>query len=361
MMKLTPFAKYFTLLLATGAAGQALAAAPADSWYAGVKAGWSDYYNADIGHHTSPEADDQTGYTLHGSNAAGGAFFGYQAMDWLAVEGGYDYLGNASVTSNNAYGTRLESQGIQLSVKMSLPLTDSWDLYARGGMMGWMSQVKSGGQTNTDNGVSPLAALGTEVALSDSLAMRLEYQYTGNVGNGGDNGIEADNGQTSLGVVYRFGQDTPPPPAPEPTPVQVVPPQHISLSTTVHFDTGSAALSDREKQALDAWSRDMNDQHLAQRQMIVTGYADRTGQAQANQQLSEDRAHQVADYLRRLPDNALPVSISGKGTDNPVTGDDCTAGSRETLSVCLAPDRRVDVVVQGLNTPPTHVKSGETL
>ncbi|WP_368749882.1 outer membrane beta-barrel protein [Klebsiella aerogenes] len=345
-MRRSVMATRIALLLAgAGLAGQALAAAPADSWYAGVKAGWSDYYDADIGHDLSPGADRGTEYNLHGSNAAGGVFVGYQALDWLAVEGGYDYLGNASITSNNAYGAHLEGQGMQLGVKMSLPLTDSWDLYARGGVMGWVTKTESGGHNNTDNGASPLAALGTEFGLGDNLAMRLEYQYTSNVGNGNDDGVKADNGQTSLGVVYRFGHNdpaplpvvTPPPPPPPPAPV--------SLQTAVHFDTGSSVLSEPEQQNLNAWMKAVNAQ-VKQGHMTVTGYADRTGRPGANQLLSEARADQVAGYLKTQQENTMPVEVTGQGTASPVTDGECDSVTKvQSLKDCLAPDRRVEVHV----------------
>lgn len=347
-MRRSVMAARIALLLATGClAGQVLAAAPVDSWYAGVKAGWSDYYDADIGQHLSPEANKNTEYNLHGSNAVGGAFVGYQALDWLAVEAGYDYLGNASITSNNAAGVHLEGQGMQLGVKMSLPLTDNWDLYARGGMMAWMTKTESGGHSNTDNGASPLAALGTEFGLGDNLAMRIEYQYTSGVGNGNDDGIKVGNGQTSLGVVYHFGHN-------DPAPLPVVtppPPAPVSLHTAVHFDTGSSVLSEPEQQNLNTWIKAVNVQ-VMQGRMTVTGYADRTGRADTNQQLSEARADQVVTYLRSQQANAMAVSVAGQGSASPVTGDECASvKNAQNLRECLAPDRRVEVSVESNGSP----------
>ena len=65
--------------------------------------------------------------------------------------------------------------------------------------------------------------------------------------------------------------------------------------------------------------------------------------------LSEQRARTVADYLigKGLP--ADKVNVEGRGKQSPVTGDSCTSKSKRELIVCLAPDRRVEVKVQGVS------------
>lgn len=328
---------------------QATAATPGE-WYTGVKAGWSDYYNADIGKNLSSEAEGS--YTLHGSNAIGGAFLGYQVIDWLGVEGGYDYLGNASFSSPTAAGANLEGQGIQLGVKMSLPLSDDMSVYGRLGMMGWVTKVKSNGQTNTDNGISPLAALGTEFSLSDKLALRLEYQYTANMGNGGDNGVELDNGQTSLGVIYRFGHDDIQPAPQALTPVKPPEIQSVTLKTSVGFDSGSTEMNEADQRALHAWSQEVVGRQLTEAKLTVSGYADRTGSAADNQSLSEARANRVADEIRSQPGMVIPASVSGQGVSMQ-TGSSCEKiSNHRALVECLSPDRRVDITLIGKQKQP---------
>ena len=41
--------------------------------------------------------------------------------------------------------------------------------------------------------------------------------------------------------------------------------------------------------------------------------------------------------------------MEGRGKGNPVTGDSCTSKSKKELIVCLAPDRRVEVKVEGIS------------
>lgn len=334
-------------LLLTGLCSTSLQAiaSPRSDWYAGIKAGWSDYYNSDTGRNLTPGAESD--YTLHGSNAVGGVFFGYQALDWLGVEGGYDYLGNASFSSSTAAGASLKAQGIQMSLKMSLPVTESLSLYSRLGMMGWFTQVESSGHTNTDNGISPLAALGTEFSFGDQLAIRLEYQYTANLGNGGDDGVVVDNGQTALGVVYNFGQQETAslPEKPIPVPAAIVKP--IMLNTSVHFESGSSELTDNDKHTLQDLLKEINSRHLTQVRIIVAGYADRTGFSAGNQTLSEDRANKVADELRKYSGLKMSLIASGEGVSEQ-SGIICDKRlNRLALAQCLSPDRRVDITITG--------------
>lgn len=330
--------------------GQSMAAGKAGSWYTGLKAGWSDYYNTDMSNKVSVDNNKDTQLDMHGDNVAGGAFLGYQANDWLSVEGGYDWLGNAGITSNNSAGAKMENQGIQLAAKLSLPVNEHIDLYARGGMMGWYEEVKSGSHKESDYGVSPLAALGTELAFSDDWAMRLEYQYVANIGQGGDNRIITDNGQTSLAMVYRFGQTQPVmAPIPEPVPVSPMPsPQVFNLQSDVLFAHDSATLTAAGQDAVVQLYKKLHAAGAEHLHVTVKGFTDRTGSDAHNQDLSTRRAQAVASVLKEegLPSGAL--DIQGMGESDSVTGKQCdSVKNRQALIDCLSPDRRVVVEVAG--------------
>jgi len=90
------------------------------------------------------------------------------------------------------------------------------------------------------------------------------------------------------------------------------------------------------------------------------GYTDRIGSDANNQALSEARARTVADFLigKGLP--ADKVSIQGNGESNPVTGTQCDAvKARAALIDCLAPDRRVEVRVTGVQSVPVAEPAAE--
>ncbi|MGY2437078.1 OmpA family protein, partial [Escherichia coli] len=83
---------------------------------------------------------------------------------------------------------------------------------------------------------------------------------------------------------------------------------------------------------------------------VVIGYTDRIGSDAYNQKLSEARARTVADFLigKGLP--AGKVAIQGQGEANPVTGSQCDGiKGKNELIACLAPDRRVEVKVEGVS------------
>jgi OOP family OmpA-OmpF porin len=82
----------------------------------------------------------------------------------------------------------------------------------------------------------------------------------------------------------------------------------------------------------------------------VTGHTDRLGTAKYNTALSSRRAAAVSDYL--VQSGGVParkIAVHGAGEANPVTqAADCRGTAQTTaLIACLAPDRRVEVEIQG--------------
>ena len=86
-------------------------------------------------------------------------------------------------------------------------------------------------------------------------------------------------------------------------------------------------------------------------QIMLTGHADRIGNAAYNQKLSERRATSVKNYLVEKQIPAARVSASGVGETQPVTqASDCARVKLPKLVACLQPDRRVDVEMTGTKT-----------
>ncbi len=187
-----------TLIIAsTFTATTAFAAADAGSWYAGSKFGWSHYGDTNSQHDADFDRD----------NVGGGIFTGYQINPWLAVEGGYDYLGNMGANGNHgASGSQMKSQGLQVSLKASYGLSSDWDLYGRAGVMGYRAESDIKGHNDFDTGIRPVLAVGTEYAFNENWAGRLEYQWVSNVGNDNQIGVSSDISSVMAGISYRFGQ-----------------------------------------------------------------------------------------------------------------------------------------------------------
>ncbi len=79
--------------------------------------------------------------------------------------------------------------------------------------------------------------------------------------------------------------------------------------------------------------------------IVVTGHTDRLGNARANQILSEKRAANVAALLQKGHEG-ISINTTGVGSNEPLT--DCPAQSNKARQIaCLAPDRRVEIVVRG--------------
>jgi len=78
----------------------------------------------------------------------------------------------------------------------------------------------------------------------------------------------------------------------------------------------------------------------------VIGHADKMGKPVANQKLSLARAKAVAAYLKSKGVKSTTFATAGMGDTKPVVECDMNQ-PKDALKVCLAPNRRVDVVVTG--------------
>lgn len=361
-MKRSMLAVLVSGLLATGAVQ---AAAQDNTWYAGGKAGWSNYYGVD--HNQYADSIAQTlGNTSENTDDLGlGLFAGYQLNPNLGFELGYDWLGKydtRSGTGTDILNTEAKSQMIQATMKISFPATNVLDLYGRlGGAYAWTDSEISfanTSETGKKHGAAFVGALGAEYAIDRDWAARIEYQYTTPLGDASldRSGIELDNGLLSVGMLYRFGQAGAPAvvPAPvvaEPAPAAVVEPKTFSLSSDVLFEFNKATLKPAAHQALDALFSQIVAANPKDGVATVVGYTDRIGSDNYNLALSEKRAQSVASYLVSKGLYADKVRVEGRGKANPVTGNSCASRSKQELITCLAPDRRVEIHLEGVSQP----------
>lgn len=135
-----------------------------------------------------------------------------------------------------------------------------------------------------------------------------------------------------IGVRYAF--NTPMPPAlMQPA---ATPPAGQAESFLVLFDLGSATLDDRARGVVSAAARDAAQGKGTRVQ--VAGNADTSGQPEANQALSERRAHAVAAALIRAGVSKDAIAIQAFGDTKPAvpTGP----------GVARAENRRVEIVVR---------------
>lgn len=126
----------------------------------------------------------------------------------------------------------------------------------------------------------------------------------------------------------------PPPPAP-PAPAPVPPPQEPVApppppspirTDEIHFESGSARLTNIAKAILDEVALRMKQEPAAT--ALVIGYTDDRENTGANADLDRRRAEAVRDYLvSRHGIDASRIMVEGRGTTDPV-GDNATAEGR---------------------------------
>lgn len=359
-------------LIALAVSGLAVAsvanAAPqADSFYVGAKAGWATFHN-DINQlnfkykNDARYATSANGYGINRNSVTYGVFGGYQIIDNLAVELGYDYFGRVRGNKQEFREFKHSAHGTHLSLKPSYEVLSGLDVYGKVGAALVRNDYKRYFQTREpvkshNLKTSLIVGAGVEYAILPELAFRVEYQWLSRVGNAnkaaqkrGDTAMfgpgstySPDAHSVSAGISYRFGQGA----APVAAAPEVVT-KNFAFSSDVLFDFGKANLKPAAAQTLDAVHTEIVNLGLANPAVQVNGYTDRIGKDAANLTLSQKRAETVANYIVSKGVNPANVTAVGYGEANPVTGNTCDAvKGRKALIVCLAPDRRVEIQVQG--------------
>ena len=230
------------------------------------------------------------------------------------------------------------------------------DLYGKAGVALVRSDYKVYDNGNRDHAegrhslrTSGLFAAGFEYALPSlpELALRVEYQWLTRVGKfrtqeTADSSVDYNPwiGSINAGLSYRFGQGAAPVVAPE------VVSKTFNLNSDVTFAFGKANLKPEAKATLDGIYGEIAQ--INNSKVAVAGYTDRIGSDASNLKLSQRRADTVANYLVSKGVAAQNISATGYGKANPVTGATCDAvKGRKALIACLAPDRRVEIAVNG--------------
>ena len=344
------------------AASVAQAAPQENTFYAGVKAGQASFHdgikaNTDASNPRS--LDFGTGYNRNSFTY--GVFGGYQILNrdnlGLAVELGYDDFGRVKFKEAGKVAAKHTNHGTHLSLKGSYEVLNGLDVYGKAGVALVRSDYKF---YNTENGArdhkagrhslrtSGLFAVGAEYAVLPELAVRLEYQWLTRVGkyrtqDSHNSSVDYNPwiGSINAGVSYRFGQGA----APVVAAPEVVS-KTFNLNSDVTFAFGKANLKPQAQAALDGIYGEIAQVNNAK--VAVAGYTDRIGSDAGNLKLSQRRADTVANYFVAKGVSADAISATGYGKANPVTGATCDqVKGRKALIACLAPDRRVEIAVNG--------------
>lgn len=140
--------------------------------------------------------------------------------------------------------------------------------------------------------------------------------------------------------------------AQQPAPVAPQPYVRTVLSSqdkVVYFDFNSYSLREDSRQRLNDVAQTLRTARDVRSAKIV-GYTDRKGTMSYNQRLSQLRAESVKDYLAQQGYlNTSITQVQGLGKSDPVTSCERSL-PREQEIACLAPDRRVEIEIEYLDT-----------
>ncbi|BBM66234.1 membrane protein [Vibrio alfacsensis] len=288
--------------------------------YMGGKLG----YNAlnDACHLNAPCDDDSFAASMH---------LGYNFNEYVAAEYGVDYLGSFKANFDKAGKNTVDGDlwAITLAPKFNLPVTDSFNLFAKAGAAYMMA--------GDEKDFVPTGSLGAEYKVNYNLSLRAEYQRFENMS---DNVIsDMDANYFGLGFNYKFGSE---PVVVEEVVEEVVEArpaarivEHVypAQVETVQFGLESAEVQDASR--LSTTIELMNT--YPQAQVEITGYSDTTGSEAYNQALTEKRAEAVAEQFKAEGIAAERMTVKGMGEANPVASNETREGREE--------NRRVEVVV----------------
>ncbi|HHF3474885.1 TPA: porin OmpA [Haemophilus influenzae] len=343
------------------AASVAQAAPQENTFYAGVKAGQGSFHDGINNNGVIGGVVESSGYGYRRNTFTYGVFGGYQILNQdnfgLAAELGYDNFGRAKLREVGKTRAKHTNHGAHLSLKGSYEVLEGLDVYGKAGVALVRSDYKvyeeANGARDHKKGrhslrTSGLFAVGAEYAVLPELAVRLEYQWLTRVGKlrTQDKPNSAINynpwvGSINVGISYRFGQgEAPVVAAPE------MVSKTFSLNSDVTFAFGKANLKPQAQATLDSVYGEISQVKSAK--VAVAGYTDRIGSDAFNVKLSQERADSVSNYFVAKGVAADAISATGYGEANPVTGATCDqVKGRKALIACLAPDRRVEIAVNG--------------
>jgi OOP family OmpA-OmpF porin len=134
---------------------------------------------------------------------------------------------------------------------------------------------------------------------------------------------------------------------PAPKPAAAPKPGALTLGASELFGFNQATLTPQGRKKLDSEVIERSRREYSDIKVInVNGHTDRIGPAEANQKLSQRRADAVKAYLVAKGFDPAKIDTYGFGKTMPVKS--CPAvKERKALIECLAPNRRVEIEIQG--------------
>ena len=126
------------------------------------------------------------------------------------------------------------------------------------------------------------------------------------------------------------------PPAPPASPSVYETIDTSILSSSIYFDPGKKTITKATRPTVEYAAQKLIEHKDAD--IVVNGYADNSGKADKNMELSVKRAEAVRDELIKMGVNASQIRVEGKGTSDPIGDNKTPAGRAKNRRAVLTLD-----------------------
>lgn len=132
---------------------------------------------------------------------------GFEFNEFLAAELGYNYLRGREATGTDGKA-HLYSHTIDLLAKGTIPVSDVFSVYAKGGIAratsGISSKINNKTVSGSESAFVPKAALGADYHIDANVAIGAQVSRTFGTGSPFEEGYIPDLDQVGLALTYRF-------------------------------------------------------------------------------------------------------------------------------------------------------------
>ncbi|QCI17150.1 hypothetical protein D9V62_01685 [Buchnera aphidicola (Aphis helianthi)] len=312
-----------------------------DGWYLGAKVGWSNFNLLKYKELQSIKSEENINAPVFG------LFLGYEFNPYFGLEIENNTTGLHPHLMFQKPKETMQANNVQISTKLSYPITDDFRVYTRlGGMMFWENLTKEDLQTvfTRNSLVFPSLSLGAEYIFNDEFITRFDYTWKSSVDKI-MNLSKPTLGDAVVSFAWKFGKSNINDMFASYSP-ETSNKQYIALNENINFPFNSTELKPISYDKLKKIDNEINNIKSKNIYITLSGHTDRIGNKEYNQQLSEDRAYSIKNYFTSHGISENKINVQGMGNQYPITDQVCKdVESRPLLISCLAPDRRVEIEV----------------
>lgn len=318
-----------------------------DGWYFGTKTGWSTFnlltYNNSNNSITKEAKDNNANAPVFG------LFLGYDFNPYIGLEIENDTTGFVPhfLFQNNK--KNIHANSLQISTKMSYPITNDFKIYTRlGSMMFWDNLSSKEDLKNIftkKSSLFPNLSLGAEYIINDKFITRLDYTWKTSIDNIINLSMKPYLGDTMLSLGWKFGASNINDMFASYIP-EALNKQYVALNENINFPFNSTEIKPVAYDKLKKIDNEIKNIKSKNIYIMLSGHSDRIGNKEYNQRLSEDRAYSIKNYFTSHGISNDKITVQGMGNGYPLTDQVCKdIENRSLLISCLAPDRRVEIEV----------------